>query len=68
MNDTEARLYISWKHNELDYHMTYVDCFYLHDPEQYLRLRKYILNILDWGRNERLEGIRKALDSLLRER
>ncbi|KAH6982359.1 hypothetical protein BKA56DRAFT_550312 [Ilyonectria sp. MPI-CAGE-AT-0026] len=67
MNDAEARLYISWKHNELDYHMAYVDSFYLHDPEQYLRFRKYILNILDWGRDKRLEGIRKALNSLLEE-
>ncbi|KAF2452645.1 hypothetical protein BDY21DRAFT_157036 [Lineolata rhizophorae] len=32
MNGTEARLYISWKHNELDYYMRKVRSFLLQEP------------------------------------
>ncbi|KAH6874973.1 hypothetical protein B0T10DRAFT_541041 [Thelonectria olida] len=67
MNGTEARLYISWKQNELDHYMANVDSFLLQDPEHYLKFRKYIRNIIDWGKSGRLEGIRKSLDSLLEE-
>lgn len=67
MCGTEARLYISWKQNKLDYYMANVDNFLLQDPEHYLKFRKYVCNIIDWGRGGRLEGIRKSLDSLLEE-
>ncbi|KAH7019528.1 hypothetical protein EDB80DRAFT_632606 [Ilyonectria destructans] len=67
INGAEARLYISWKHNEQDYYMTTVDTFLLQDPEHYLKFRKYVYNIIDWGRGKRLEEIRKSLDSLLEE-
>ncbi len=32
MNGSEARLYISWKHDELAYHMANVKSFLLQDP------------------------------------
>ncbi|KAL6410086.1 hypothetical protein AUP68_06496 [Ilyonectria robusta] len=67
MSGTEARLYISWKQNKLDYYMANVDNFLLQDPEHYLKFRKYVCNIIDWGRGGRLEGVRKSLDSLLEE-
>ncbi|KAH7176274.1 hypothetical protein EDB81DRAFT_634382 [Dactylonectria macrodidyma] len=67
MSGTEARLFISWKQNELDYYMANVDGFLLQDPKHYLKFRKYVRNIIDWGRGRRLEGIRKSLDSLLEE-
>ncbi|KAJ4308166.1 hypothetical protein N0V84_012254 [Fusarium piperis] len=67
MSGTEARLYISWKHNELDYYMANVKSFLLQDAEHFIEFRKYVRNIIDWGRGERLEGIRKSLDSLLEE-
>lgn len=67
MNGAEARLYVTWKHNEQDYYMTTVDRFLLQDPEHYLKFRKYVLNIIDWGRGRRLEEIRKSLDDLLEE-
>ncbi|KAF5024698.1 hypothetical protein F66182_3227 [Fusarium sp. NRRL 66182] len=57
MSGTEARLYISWKHNELDYYMANVDSFLLQCPEHYLKFRKYVRNIMDWGRDRRLEGL-----------
>ncbi|MCJ1337545.1 hypothetical protein MMC09_002827 [Bachmanniomyces sp. S44760] len=68
MNGTEARLYISWKQDELTYYMTKIRSFLLQDPEHYLEFRKYVLSILDWGRDERLKDIQEALDSLLEDR
>jgi hypothetical protein len=66
MSGTEARLYISWKDEE-GYKMASVDNFLLHDPEQYLKFRNYVLNTIDWGRDKRLSEIRDCLDNLLEE-
>jgi hypothetical protein len=67
MSGTEARLYVSWRHNELDHYMANVDSFLLQDPEHYLKFRKYVRNIIDWGKERRLKDIRDSLDSLLEE-
>ena len=67
MSGTEARLYISWKHDELDYCMQKIKGFYLQDPEHYIMFRKYVRNIIDWGKEKRLNEIRNSLDSLLEE-
>ncbi|KAI9675861.1 MAG: hypothetical protein M1822_008870 [Bathelium mastoideum] len=67
MHGTEARLYVSWKHNELDYYMRKVTSFLLQKPEDYLEFRKYVRNIIDWGKDERLKEIRDALNSVLEE-
>lgn len=67
MSGTEARLYISWKHNEEKYHMANVKNFLLQDPEHYLEFRRYALNIIDWGRDRRLKEIQHSLDNLLEE-
>lgn len=64
MRGTEARLYISWKHNELAYHTANVGDFLLQDPQHHLEFRKYVLNIFDWGRDERHKEIQNSLDSL----
>jgi hypothetical protein len=67
MNGTEARLYVSWKHDELNYYMQKVDSFLLQDPEHHLKFRKYVWNIIDWGRDKRLKDIRDSLDNFLEE-
>ncbi|KAH9216200.1 hypothetical protein DL95DRAFT_297485, partial [Leptodontidium sp. 2 PMI_412] len=67
MNGTEARLYISWKHNELDYYMRKVKSFSLQEPDHFLEFRKYVRNIIDWGKDMRLTAIQKSLDDLLEE-
>ncbi|KAK5013183.1 hypothetical protein LTR60_003999 [Cryomyces antarcticus] len=67
MNGTEARLYVSWKHDELKYYMRKVDSFLLQKPKDYVEFRKYVLNIIDWGKDERLNEIRDSLNSLLEE-
>jgi hypothetical protein len=64
MNGTEARLYISWKHNELGYYMSNVESFLLQRPDHYLEFRKYVRNIIDWGKDKRLNEIRNSLDTL----
>ena len=58
INGTEARLYVSWKHNDLDYYMQTVESFLLRKPGQYIEFRKYVRNIIDWGEDKRLEGSR----------
>lgn len=65
MNGTEARLYISWKHDEVNYYMRSVKSFLLQEPEHYVTFRKYVRNIIDWGQGERLKQIRDSLDILL---
>ena len=67
MNGTEARLYISWKHDELNYYMQRVDGFLLYKPNDYIEFRKCVRNIIDWGRDTRLQDIQKSLESLLEE-
>lgn len=67
MSGTEARLYVSWKHSELDYYIRNVDSFCLQTPKDYVKFRKYVLNIIDWGKNNRLKEIRDSLDNLLEE-
>ena len=67
MNGTEARLYISWKDDELNYYMQKIDSFLLQKPKDYIEFRKHVLNIIDWGKNERLKEIQNALDSIPKE-
>lgn len=67
MNGTEARLYISWKHDELISYMANVNSFLLQRPDHYVEFRKYVLNIIDWGKDEYLKDIQRSLDSLLEE-
>ncbi|KAF1994144.1 hypothetical protein P154DRAFT_557414 [Amniculicola lignicola CBS 123094] len=67
MNGTEARLYISWKHNELEHYMRQIKSFLLQEPEHYLEFRKYVRNIVEWGKERRLKEIRDSLDILLEE-
>jgi hypothetical protein len=44
-----------------------VKSFLLQEPEQYVAFRKYVRNIIDWGKDKRLKEIRDSLDSLLEE-
>ncbi|TAQ85732.1 hypothetical protein B7494_g5952 [Chlorociboria aeruginascens] len=66
MSGTEARFYKSWKH-ELKYYTRRIDDFLLRRPDDFLKFRKDVLNIIDWGKDKRLREIRDSLDSLLEE-
>lgn len=67
MNGTEARLYISWKDNDLNYYIATVSTFCFQDPENYLRFHRYVQNIIDWGKDKRLQGICDSLNHLLED-
>ncbi|KFY94042.1 hypothetical protein V500_03454 [Pseudogymnoascus sp. VKM F-4518 (FW-2643)] len=67
MNGSEARLYVTWKHDEVTYHTAIVDSFLLQRPTDFLNFRRYVLNILDWGMGGRLTAIRTSLGHLLQE-
>ncbi|KAL6912813.1 hypothetical protein ACHAP8_010537 [Fusarium lateritium] len=66
MNGTEARLYITWK-EEQTFYIQKIRTFALQEAQQLLEFRKCVLNIQDYGRNERLESIRSGLDLLPEE-
>ncbi|KAK3376569.1 hypothetical protein B0T24DRAFT_222385 [Lasiosphaeria ovina] len=67
MNGEVARLYVSWKHSDLEYYMQKVDSFLLQKPQDYIEFRKHVKNIMDWGKDNRLKEIRESLDTLLEE-
>lgn len=67
MNGTEARLYVSWK-EEQTFNVQKIRSFALQEADQFLEFRKYVLSIIDWGRNKRLESIKSALDLLAEEK
>ncbi|KAI0811528.1 hypothetical protein GGR55DRAFT_104906 [Xylaria sp. FL0064] len=64
INDSCARLYISWKDDNGDYLMQLIDAFAIQNPRSYLELRSYVNKILDWRRTSRLDKIRRSLKSL----
>jgi hypothetical protein len=66
MNGTEARLHVSWKEGQT-FNVQKIRSFALQESQQFLEFRKYVLNISDWGRNERLESIKSGLDLLPEE-
>ena len=45
--------------------MASVENFLLHRPDHYLEFQKHVQNIIDWGKNERLQSIQEALDTLV---
>ncbi len=67
MDNNTAQLYISWKEDDLSYYLQRVDAFLLSRPEDFKSFRKQVRNILDWGKDTRLNQIRDALDIILEE-
>jgi hypothetical protein len=67
MNGTEARLHVSWKDEDFIYTQK-IKTFLLQQPEEFLEFRRFVRNIIDWGRDERLECIKSGLDVLIEER
>lgn len=67
MNLTNAPLYISWKHNELEYPKRKVSSFLLQWPDRFLKFRKNVRNIIEWGKDKRLKEIQDILDGPFEE-
>jgi len=44
-----------------------VKSFLLRDPEHHLLFHKYVLNIIDWGRDEHFKEIQDALGTLTKK-
>ncbi|RCI16861.1 hypothetical protein L249_1772 [Ophiocordyceps polyrhachis-furcata BCC 54312] len=65
MSGTEARLYVSWKHDKTSFYTRVVRSFLIHDADHYWQFRNHVHNIIDWGRSTRLDEIRRSLDVLL---
>jgi hypothetical protein len=65
MSGTEARLFISWQAYDQRYFVQKIRSFALQEASQFLQFRAYVLNIIAWGTDTRLQEIRKALDAIL---
>lgn len=59
-----ATLFVAWKGDNPEFLTQELDSFFLKRQEDFIRLRKIMKNILDWGANERLKEIQDALDFL----
>ncbi|KAK4187032.1 hypothetical protein QBC35DRAFT_452647 [Podospora australis] len=67
MSGTEARLYVSYKHSELEYYMASVENFLLQKSAEYIEFCKYVRNIIDWKKDKWLTDIQNTLGTLLVE-
>ncbi|PHH83866.1 hypothetical protein CDD83_2899 [Cordyceps sp. RAO-2017] len=67
MSGTEARLFVSWEENDVDFCTRQVGGFLLQRPDDFLEFRKQVLNIIDWGADGRLRDIRDCLEVLVEE-
>ncbi|KAF2971175.1 hypothetical protein GQX73_g2381 [Xylaria multiplex] len=63
MSGTEARLHVSWKQDK-EYHMVDLDSYLLQKPRDYIEFGKCVRNIIDWGKGQRLDNIRAAIEAL----
>jgi hypothetical protein len=66
INNSEARLYILWKEGER-YYTQQIEGLLIYKPQDYLVLRRFIRNVLQWGKDYRRPQIGAVLDAL-RER
>ncbi|XXH04149.1 hypothetical protein Hte_010562 [Hypoxylon texense] len=64
VNAYEAVLHVSWE-EEGQYIMKDLEFFYLRRQEGLLKLGAYVKSILKWGKKQRLNEIRTALDLLV---
>ncbi|KAK7992337.1 hypothetical protein PG996_012647 [Apiospora saccharicola] len=57
-----ARLYVTWMADDGNYCVRSISEFLLRTHNECIRLSSYIKNIVEWGRGDRLEEIRQALE------
>ncbi|TAQ83788.1 hypothetical protein B7494_g7885 [Chlorociboria aeruginascens] len=67
MNTTEAQLFISWKHDRFNFSTQRVDDFVFDKPNDYIRFRDYVQNMIDWGMGKQLKDIQNLLDNFIEE-
>jgi hypothetical protein len=72
-NGSEARLFVSWKENDKGgsgveaYYMQQIKGLLVYEPEQYLVFRRFVRNVLEWGKEHRRGQIGAVLDALREE-
>lgn len=62
-----AMFYATSKVGKNEYRMQYVSILVLQNPEDYVKMRRMIRNIIDWGREKRLASILRLLRALAAE-
>ncbi|OQV03272.1 hypothetical protein CLAIMM_08336 [Cladophialophora immunda] len=65
MNGSEARLFVSWKEGDGKYYTQQIDGLLVYRPEHYLLLRRFVRNVIEWGKDNRLARIGAVLDAVL---
>ena len=60
-NGTEARLFMTWREGTDIFKLKHLRSYCLSDEDHYIRFHRAVHNILDWGYNERLNGIRSCI-------
>ncbi|KAF4473786.1 hypothetical protein FAGAP_12881 [Fusarium agapanthi] len=63
---SKARLHVAWKDGDFIY-MQKIKTFILQRPEEFIEFRRFVRNIIDWGRDERLQCVESGLDVLVEE-
>jgi hypothetical protein len=70
MNGSEARLLVSWKEGDGSggiYYTQQIEGFLVYRPKEYLLFRRFVRNVLEWGRDRRRAQIGAFLDAVLEE-
>jgi hypothetical protein len=67
MDGSQARLFVSWKEGG-KYYTQLIKWLLVNDPEHHLQLRRFVRNVLAWGKGRRLAQLGAALDALMKAR
>jgi hypothetical protein len=70
MNESEARLFVSWKEGDDGsggggYYTQQIEGLLVYKPNDYLLLRRFVRNVLEWGKDRRRRQIGAVLDATL---
>jgi hypothetical protein len=72
-NGREACLFVSWKENDKGggggeaYYMQQIEALIVYKPNDYLVFRRFVRNVLEWGKEHRRAQIGAVLDALREE-
>jgi hypothetical protein len=66
MNGTEVRLFASWKEPG-GFYTQQIGEFLVSRPQEFIQFRRFVRNILEWGKDHRRPQIAAALDALREE-
>ncbi|OAP54691.1 hypothetical protein AYL99_11139 [Fonsecaea erecta] len=67
MSGSEARLFVSWKEGDGQYITQQIEGLAVCRPDHYVRLHRFVRNVIDWGTGSRLAQIGAVLDYIQEE-